>query len=188
MKTTANSNATLWNAFQDSRVDLWDQNFFDGEYIIAYDLNPGLHQNVQNMLPMVCPENLSIMDSRITRNSQCSKTLSLRLFWENLVIWDSIRVFGCWEFSVNLHFRLWKKLRKWHASSLKSGAWMIIRDWLYWSEWIINQEGNLNVIWTVKTVFSKMKYFLMFRGFNFVRVVDFDCNFIELGVMWSGIG
>ena len=54
METSDNSNATLWKAYPDSRVDLWDQNFINGEYVIAYELNPGLHPKLQSMLPNVC--------------------------------------------------------------------------------------------------------------------------------------
>ena len=53
MKTSDNSNAALWRAFPDSQVDLWDQNFVNGEYVIAYEFKPGLHRDVQSLLPTV---------------------------------------------------------------------------------------------------------------------------------------
>ena len=53
MKTNNDSNA-IWRAYPDSRVDLWDQNFVNGEYIISYEFNPSLHQKLKSMLPKVC--------------------------------------------------------------------------------------------------------------------------------------
>jgi len=54
MITSDDSNATLWKAYPDSRVDLWDQNFINGEYVIAYELDSGLHPKLQSLLPKVC--------------------------------------------------------------------------------------------------------------------------------------
>ena len=51
MKINDASNATIWNAYPDSEVDLWDQNVVNGEYVIAYELSPGLDRKLQNMLP-----------------------------------------------------------------------------------------------------------------------------------------
>ena len=53
MRLNGDSNATVWNAYPDSEVDLWDQNVVDGEYVIAYELSPGLDRKLQNMLPKV---------------------------------------------------------------------------------------------------------------------------------------
>ena len=53
MKTSYNSNSGLWRAYPDSQVDLWDQNFVNGEYVIAYEFKPGLHRDVQSLLPTV---------------------------------------------------------------------------------------------------------------------------------------
>ena len=46
------SNATVWNAYPNPTVDLWDQNI-NNEYVIAYELNSGLDYTLQNMLPKV---------------------------------------------------------------------------------------------------------------------------------------
>ena len=53
MKSSNDSNADIWRAYPNSKVDLWDQNFINGEYIISYELNPYLHQKLKNMLPKV---------------------------------------------------------------------------------------------------------------------------------------
>ena len=53
MKTSSGSNAAIWKAYPDSRVDLWDQNLVNGEYVIAFELNPGLGQSLKNLLPNV---------------------------------------------------------------------------------------------------------------------------------------
>ena len=53
MKTSYNSNSGLWRAYPDSQVDRWDQNFVNGEYVIAYEFKPGLHRDVQSLLPKV---------------------------------------------------------------------------------------------------------------------------------------
>ena len=53
MKTSSGSSAALWNAYPVSEVDLWDQNLVNGEYIIAFEMNPGLGQSLQNLLPEV---------------------------------------------------------------------------------------------------------------------------------------
>ena len=55
MITSDDPNAALMShAFPDSTVQLWDQNFVSGEYIIAYEFNPGLHNKLKTMLPEVC--------------------------------------------------------------------------------------------------------------------------------------
>ena len=41
------------NALADSKIDLWHENFVNGEYVIAYELDYSLHQDLQNMLPKV---------------------------------------------------------------------------------------------------------------------------------------
>ena len=53
MRLNGDSNAAIWNAYPDSEVDLWDQNVVNGEYVIAYELSPGLDRKLQNMLPKV---------------------------------------------------------------------------------------------------------------------------------------
>ena len=47
------SNTTLWQAYPDSTHDLWDQNFVNGEYIVAYEINTGLDRSIQSLLPEV---------------------------------------------------------------------------------------------------------------------------------------
>ena len=74
MKTRNDLNATFWRAYPDSRVDLWDQNFVNGEYIIAYEFNPSLHQKLKSMLPKVCLR---------FRPSFCNKNHKLRQ-WRKL--------------------------------------------------------------------------------------------------------
>ena len=54
LKVSTDPNTAKWNAFPDSKVDLWDQNLVNDEYIIAFELNPGLGQSLQNLLPEVC--------------------------------------------------------------------------------------------------------------------------------------
>ena len=36
-----------------AEYDLWHENFVNGEYVVAYEIDPGLHQTVQYMLPKV---------------------------------------------------------------------------------------------------------------------------------------
>ena len=50
---SSTSNTTFWQAYPNSDVDLWDQNFLNGEYIIAYEISPGLDHKIQNLLPEV---------------------------------------------------------------------------------------------------------------------------------------
>ena len=52
MKTSDDSSAPLFRAYQSTEAKLWDQNIVNGEYIIAYELG-SLHQDVQSMLPKV---------------------------------------------------------------------------------------------------------------------------------------
>ena len=54
MHISSDSNTAIWKAYADSTVALWDQNLVDGEYIIAFELNPGLGQSLLNLLPEVC--------------------------------------------------------------------------------------------------------------------------------------
>ena len=53
MKISGDLNGAIWKAYPKSNVDLWDQNVVNGEYIIAYVLNPGLDYKLQDMLPKV---------------------------------------------------------------------------------------------------------------------------------------
>ena len=52
LNTSNYFNTGLWRAFSNSE-DLWDQNLVNGEYIIAYELNPSLDQKLIGMLPTV---------------------------------------------------------------------------------------------------------------------------------------
>ena len=55
MVTSDDPNAALMSrAFPDSTVQLWDKNRVNGEYVIAYEFNPGLHSKLITMLPKVC--------------------------------------------------------------------------------------------------------------------------------------
>ena len=51
MKSSSDSNADIWRSYPDSTVDLWNQSFVNGEYKIAYEFNPNLHQKIQSLLP-----------------------------------------------------------------------------------------------------------------------------------------
>ena len=53
MNISDDSNAALSKAYSKSNLDLWDQNFVNGEYIIAFELNPNLHDKIRSMLPKV---------------------------------------------------------------------------------------------------------------------------------------
>ena len=53
MKTSDDSNAALWRAYPDTKVDSWDENFVDGDYIIAYEMDPDLDPKLIKMLPKV---------------------------------------------------------------------------------------------------------------------------------------
>ena len=41
-------------AFIDSTIQLWNRYPVDGKYIIAYELDPGLHDKLKTKLPKVC--------------------------------------------------------------------------------------------------------------------------------------
>ena len=53
LKVRSDPNTAKWNAFPNSTVDIWDQNLVNEEYIIAFELNSGLGQSLQNLLPEV---------------------------------------------------------------------------------------------------------------------------------------
>ena len=48
----------MLNAYPESGVDLWDQNVVNGEYVIAYEINPWLDHKLQSLLPQVGLQNL----------------------------------------------------------------------------------------------------------------------------------
>ena len=79
-------------AYPNSKVDLWDQNFINGEYVIAYELNPGLHPKLQSMLPKVC---FSFKDSM---KNFCFDNIRIK-----------VRVYTNIEIQI---LRQWKKLKK----------------------------------------------------------------------------
>ena len=45
----------LENLLADLDIDLWHQNFVNGEYVIAYEFNYGLNSEIKSMLPKVRP-------------------------------------------------------------------------------------------------------------------------------------
>ena len=51
--TGDDSNSGIMRGYPTPEAELWDENFVNGEYVIAYELSSGLHQDVQNMLPKV---------------------------------------------------------------------------------------------------------------------------------------
>ena len=53
MKTSDDSSAPLFRAYQSTEAKLWDENIVNGEYIIAYELDYSLHQDLKNVLPKV---------------------------------------------------------------------------------------------------------------------------------------
>ena len=53
LKINGDSNTAMLNAYPKSGVDLWDQNLVNGEYVIAYEINPWLDHKLQSLLPQV---------------------------------------------------------------------------------------------------------------------------------------
>ena len=53
MKIRSDSNTAMLGAYPNSKVDLWDRNLVNGEFVIAYELNSGLDHKLQNLLPKV---------------------------------------------------------------------------------------------------------------------------------------
>ena len=53
VKINGDSNAAMLNAYPKSGVDVWDQNLVNGEYVIAYEINPWLDHKLQSLLPQV---------------------------------------------------------------------------------------------------------------------------------------
>ena len=53
VKINGDSNAAMLNAYPKSGVDVWDQNLVNGEYVIAYEINPWLDHKLQSLLPKV---------------------------------------------------------------------------------------------------------------------------------------
>ena len=53
MKTGDDQKLALLRAYPDAAVDLWDQHFVNGKYVIGYELDPSLHQTLQIILPKV---------------------------------------------------------------------------------------------------------------------------------------
>ena len=58
VKINGDSNAAMLNAYPKSGVDVWDQNLVNGEYVIAYEINPWLDHKLQSLLPKVGLQNL----------------------------------------------------------------------------------------------------------------------------------
>ena len=53
MNISSDADAIFSKAFPTTTSDIWDQNIVNGEYVIAYELNPGLDRKLQTMLPKV---------------------------------------------------------------------------------------------------------------------------------------
>ena len=53
MQTSYHENTPLLRAYPDVKVDLWNQTFINGKYVIEYELDPSLHQTLQKLLPKV---------------------------------------------------------------------------------------------------------------------------------------
>ena len=53
MEINGDSNAAFWKAYPKSNIGLWNQTVVNEEYVIAYELSPGLDHKLQNMLPKV---------------------------------------------------------------------------------------------------------------------------------------
>jgi len=53
MNISDESNAALWRAYSKSNLDIWNQTYVNGEYIIAFELGPQLHHKIRGMLPQV---------------------------------------------------------------------------------------------------------------------------------------
>ena len=53
MQISHHQNAPLLRAYPEVKVDLWNQHFVNGEYVIEYELDPSLHQTLQKLLPKV---------------------------------------------------------------------------------------------------------------------------------------
>ena len=53
MKISDDSSAPLFRAYQSTEAKLWDQNIVNGKYVISYELDYLLDQDLQNMLPKV---------------------------------------------------------------------------------------------------------------------------------------
>ena len=51
--TSDDSNSAIMRGYPMPQAELWDENFVNGEYVIAYELSSGLHPDVQSMLPKV---------------------------------------------------------------------------------------------------------------------------------------
>ena len=58
----------MWNAYPESGIDLWDQNVINGEYVIAYEINPWLDHKLQSLLPQVGLQNLMRNGSQLVNH------------------------------------------------------------------------------------------------------------------------
>ena len=52
-KKVMKTSVPLSRAYQSTEAKLWDQNIVNGEYVISYEIDYSLHQDVQSMLPKV---------------------------------------------------------------------------------------------------------------------------------------
>ena len=53
IENSYDSNAEFMRAYPSPEAYFWDQNFVNDQYVIAYEMNYGLNQNVETMLPKV---------------------------------------------------------------------------------------------------------------------------------------
>ena len=51
--TSDDSNSAIMRGYPAPEAELWDENFVNGEYVIAYEFSAWLHPDVQSMLPKV---------------------------------------------------------------------------------------------------------------------------------------
>ena len=71
----------LWRAYSKSNLDLWNQNFVNGEYIIAFELGPQLHYKIRRMLPLV---GLRLTFKNIPGNIVFFVIFGRNLYWESV--------------------------------------------------------------------------------------------------------
>ena len=54
LATDDDSDSMLWRAFPDMTVDLWNETFVNGQYIIAVEFASDLDDKIKSLLPKVC--------------------------------------------------------------------------------------------------------------------------------------
>ena len=101
MNVSDDSNTALSNAaYSKSNFDLWDQNFVNGEYIIAFELSPQLHYKIRRMLPQV---GWRLTFKNIGWNIVFFVLLGCNLYWESgIKLWQSLAPSPHWEFIMKM--------------------------------------------------------------------------------------